>query len=467
MSTPPRFCVIFLLIAIVIAIPPTNRQMKYLPVREGGALILTIANQEHTSGHCCEVVRNNQMYKLLDSDKPIITANGEILEVVPIANQCALRIFGTNAGSAGGWMLRNHNGTTRRYNVTVLPAALDLGCPATDTDGCELINLDTNEKRFCGADVKDWSSTKYKCVYKATGSLEFKEEFLPRPTNSPIKTVTFHEVKPSETYHGNYILECKAKSKIARCTAEHLRTKRSFNINDGMQHSTYSAFKTRFEKGVCQFEVPQFGEDLRDEDVGKWALSITDEEGHYEQCHFILSPSKPRDVRHTKKRAVNKIQGSTIDCGEEVSYPITRCYMRDPDDKIIRQDSCLFKLGKVGRWTCGYNAVTAEVADEQREIHVHATGAIDPQANDLTMQCSHIYRSPLKTCLFISPTNRPFSVPLVEEEFKAGLCKITFESKEEMISGRWKCVIQGKNSDTDYSVDIEHAGHSEASAISP
>lgn len=471
MSTPPRFCVIFLLIAIVIAIPakpdpPTNRQMKHLTVREGVGLFLTVASQEHSSGQCCEVLRNNQKYKLLESNKQIITANGEILEVRPIANQCGLGIFETNAGSAGVWMLTNHNGTTRRYNVTVLPATLDLHCPETDTEGCELLNLETNERRFCGADVKDWP--KYKCVYKAAGSLEFQEEVLPRLAHSAAHTQNLREVKSSETYNGNYILECVTNAKISRCTAEHYRTKRSYNINDGMQHRTYSAFKTRFEKGVCQFEIPKFGEDLKDEDVGKWTLSIRDVEGHTVECPFILSSSKSRDVRHTKKRSVNKIKGSTIDCGEEAYYPVSRCYMRAPDNRIIRQkDSCLFKLDAVGRWTCGYNAVTAESPDEQREIHVHETGAIDPQvnSNDRTMQCNHIYRSPLKTCIFISPSNRPFSVPLVEEEFKAGLCKITFASRDEMISGRWKCVIQVKDSDTAFSVDIKHADDSEGSLL--
>lgn len=461
-----------LLVAILIAIPAHSQPPKVwttepyfneITIREGeGSFLLTMFsnNPDEGPGECCQVFRA-KWYDLKADRNSITTDEGELIEIRPLKNECTIRIWPAGGEvSSGVWKLRNHEGTQRRYNVTVLPANQNAGCPNRADESCKLINLSTNEERECGSDVADWVASRYKCVYKLHGSMAFREEVLP-PSPSALTRPHFEwkDVKESDTY-GSYILECSLADDetISECTVEHKDTRRQYSVQEGLQHRTYSAFKTNYGAGICQFEIPKQGEDLDENDVGRWVMSVRSTAGQHKFCHLIVAPPGAKDKREVDRQiAINKIQGSTITCGENALYPIERCYIRNPEDEIVRQkDCCQFQLDMPGKWTCGFNAATADMMDLQQPIHVYASGAIDGrQADDSSLQCRHIAGKKLKTCLFISPAKKPFSIALRTLTDEAGLCKITFADRtEELVAGTWKCVIQVSGQDAVHSVDI-------------
>lgn len=253
--------------------------------------------------------------------------------------------------------------------------------------------------------------------------------------------------------YGSFILECKSPYEIGHCAAEHLRSQRVFNIRDGLQHERYSSFKTNFAKRMCQFEIPKTN---YEDDVGKWELKVTDTSGVRTSCHFVLHSPVARRGRGSfsepVKQALNKLVNSTINCAEDVTYTINWCYIRDPDNIPTRSKDCKFTLNKTGEWLCGFNAGSSGLADIQQTIQVHSSGAIDGKFEANSLQCRHFNNKPLRTCIIISPENRPFSADV--NAMSAGICRATLKANVKMMNGEWKCVIQDKENDKLYETKI-------------
>lgn len=459
MVSSPRFGVLLLLLTSLVAVPARSNPpyIQSVVVREGGGFLMVMGNDpKEPKRDCCRVNRNDVPYNLANVASKT-TANGELLEIVRMQNDCMVRVLQTNMDSQGIWKLTNQGGTCRRYNITILPATENFDCPTTPSDACLLIDSVTKEERPCGADVSEWKQ--YKCQFKVPGSLAYKEVAYPKPARYIRDPTGWVEVKESETY-GNYLLECQTNDEvhIKHCTAEHLSSQRLYNIGDGLQHKKYSSFKTEFEDGVCQFEIPKSGEDVDEEDIGKWRMNVTDVGDKDVVCHFLLDTPARKLKRSPEKEQINMMIGTKVNCAENVPYKVTRCYIRTPDLNIERNNAaCEFTLNMPGEWICGYNSASWEHADVELKINVVESGAIDGQYNlaERVMSCSHIHGKQLKTCLFISPSMRPFSVPQAKLiQAPRGLCEITIEDEKDFEMGVWKCVIQEKNQDDYYSLDI-------------
>lgn len=381
-----------------------------------------------------------------------------MLEIQKIPKECVIRVYGTNRDSTGEWMLKNKDGICRRFNVSVVPATKD-ECPTVDADGCTLTNLVTKERRSCGTDLSDWKGQQYKCQFKVTGSLAYKEQILPKAITALSKDpIEWVEVKESQEYE-NYIMECKSDNEqpITHCMAKHLKSGRVFNIQDGLQHQVYSAFKTNLRKGVCQFEMPASAVE-NEANVGQWLVTLDREK---KTCRFLLRPLGPklkRDNESPATKQIHVIKDATINCAENVYYPITRCYIRTPDFMVIKDRNCKFPLVATGKWICGFNAATPGLKDIQQEIIVHESGAIDGHVDvdNLKLSCRFINEKPLKTCLFVSPNMRSYKgVSGSSEGSSPGHCSVQLKEILELEQGTWKCVIQTKHSDDHYSVDIQ------------
>lgn len=480
MARPP-FGIILLLVAVLIVLPtrpsasPNDYKLPYT-VRERTGIHLSmwdpVTNPDPAS--CCKLIRKGKIYDLT-SKSPIITEDGEILEVVPLDTQCAIRVIESKESSAGLWLIQNRNNVTRKIEVTMLPQEKTVECPKSDTDGCRLIHLETREPRKCGSNVTDWGP--YKCVYKVKGAMAFQEETLPhapeqlrnRPSTKP-----WPEVKLSEIYE-NYLLRCETEGTVQSCVAEHITSRRWFNIRDGLQHQHYSSFQTSLEDGICEFEIPEVKGTVADKDLGKWRITMRGSGGEQHICQFLVDTEENKQKRlkdaKNKLPVLNRVKGSTINCAEDYPHEVTTCYIRHPDGDTMRQDkdgACEFQLDKSGHWICGYytgdNEGEVEPVDVQQEIMVYDSEAINGRLDEekLRMSCEHLTKSPLKTCLFISPSNRPYSVAQADLDSEVGVCAIgldkvmdeMLDEQKKMKENIWKCVIQTKGSDAIYSTDV-------------
>lgn len=450
------------------AAPYTYISLERLTIREGEGFLLQVRHGINESG--CKLKHNDKEYDI-SHGQSMFTSGGELVVPMSIDGACAARIFNVKKSSQGQWELRNNRSRFRSVTVIVL-SSVSHQCPNTPSDDCELINLVTNEKRDCGADVSDWE--KYRCQYKLEGQLAYKEEIFPKSNKQRLEITQFNEVQEPRGF-SNFLLECKSKDNnpIKSCVAEHGKTGRVYNIQDGLQHNTYSAFRTYLRGGICQFEIPK---STADSDVGRWTLRVTDWDDSVKEqlCHFLILPSSTaaKDKRQlsTATRPVkNLLLGSTINCAEFSLHPIDRCYIRSPSFEIKSNNKdCEFTVDEIGHWICGHNAETKDHPDILQEIQVYDNAAIHGKVDEIksTLQCQHIYKEPLKTCLFVSPTKKPFSVP--SEKFESrefyfygddsrhlttGDCGIRFHDPNLLEDGTWECNIETEKGEL-LSVDI-------------
>lgn len=431
-------------------------------VREGEGFLVML---KHKRGESECILRHAGInYNM--TDKPKLGKNGEILDPVPNKEICLIRIYGARKTSGGEWMITNNRGSSNRVIVTIIPADSEAHCPENDTPHCKLIHLITNEERKCGADVHDWGDS-FKCQYQVKGMMQHKVEFMNKRThrNRVVKSTDIRYKDPIED-HFRIILECKTEdfSSIKRCSAAHLNSGRVFNVEDGLQGERYSAFQTDFASGICQFEIPK---PINPIDHGRWRLRITTDRDEKRMCHFVVAGPGPKQKRQTRledRPSKNMLKGASIKCDENAAHSVHRCFIRTPEFKLIFDKTCTFTLTEVGDWVCGYNAESKSDPDIQQKIIVYDNAAIEGKANenDRSVECHHIYKSPLQTCLFISPKNVPHDVPSEEFESDAysyykgsghlatGDCGIQFRKEKDFLKGTWKCIIKVGNG-ADYS----------------
>ena len=110
---------------------------------------------------------------------------------------------------------------------------------------------------------------------------------------------------------------------LEKCTAEHVQTKRMFYIQEGLLDSGFSAYKSDFSRGVCQFEIPRGGEE--DSNLaGSWFMTLTyqsSKKDHpygyngdpqfkppaYKTGSFILEANTTLEKQRLLKRAESRI----------------------------------------------------------------------------------------------------------------------------------------------------------------
>ena len=392
-------------------------------------------NNHISEQDCCRVFRKGSIYGFSNGSKKVVTADGEILERFESEKKCVIGIRGARMSSVGQWVLQNEKkGICHRFNVTVNPRSRYRGCPTKASDTCKLINLATKEERPCGSDCADWDQ--YKCVYAVTGSLPFMEELLPKKDNpgNPVQPNDWQEVKESEVYN-NYILRCTADESLRSCTANHMKSNMTYNVRDGLQHWIYSAFKTEFSAGICEFEIPK--ENAEEKDAGKWVLTVETEDGKQKQCHLIVSAKREKRESDSapEKQILRKAKGSKVVPldGDEL---IQSCFLRYPNNSIDYFKPCEFVVNDLGEHILGYTSLSQ--GEVQQKIEV-SSGAVDGTFDGNSLECSHIEGKRLSTCLFISPTMQLYSVPVVTLD-KPSVCKKSFDSPIEQ--GTWQCVIQ-------------------------
>lgn len=161
---------------------------------------------------------------------------------------------------------------------------------------------------------------------------------------------------------------------------------------------------------------------------------------------------------------------ATIECANNVFYPITVCYLLTQEgDILFSKDSVSFADGNcgfvvpAGNWTCGFNGPKEGNHDfvQNFEVIQYEKEIIDEKAKvaedgSVSIECHLIYKNQVKVCMLVSPSGIVFRPPTDQfksEEFSyygggslnTGDCGITISKEAEVESGFWKCLIVKMN----------------------
>lgn len=252
------------------------------------------------------------------------------------------------------------------------------------------------------------------------------------------------------------------------CSIEHVPSGRRYEIGNGKIYGRYSAYKTRLESSLCQFEIPA-AEDATDGGLWKITSSMTYTDDFAtitknQTCHFYVSSSMKTEnsVQGSPARKVIKTMDDTvtINCATEMDYPIEMCYLFIKQGMtmttINTPNHCEFVV-PAGNWTCRFNGRTAEEDDVQQHFEViqYDTAIIDgavtrTQEGKLRMECHYIRNVPIQHCLFVSPEGKIFrprkntvkgSSYSAGAELSTGECSIEFSQEVKVDRGDWTCNI--------------------------
>lgn len=453
-------------------------------VAEGEAFVLTIPRKLEHSHH--NLPQCSLETKGTTFHQSTIKSSGEVLEKLESREYCQFKVKNVSAvTSRGEWRLkaqwtsdrgkRETDTQTKAVNVNVNPRTIPKCPPNPSSDDCELKNLETNETRNCKTVPNDWKS--FECSYFEQGVMEVRKV-------NGFQYLTFESAPqalmqsgPNFVEGNTAILECKSGRIITSCTIEHFgASHRRFNIEEGLAYRDYTAFKTLFQDGVCQFQMPS---PIRDVDAGSWTIHIQGQNDmENRKCDFMLkSPYSSIEKSSTDSIIIINTteEEAVIPCARGLTYPLTKCYMPMPDMSIIEfkeplDGICEFTV-KPGIWICGFNRESPNEPDILRHFEVRQFNneAIEGKANmnDQTLSCRHIYKKALSACIFLSPSGQIYSLPSerfyahhrfhyhpADNKLSDGYCGIKFLSKMLIEDGTWKCIIQVKNNDQDFSLDI-------------
>lgn len=111
----------------------------------------------------------------------------------------------------------------------------------------------------------------------------------------------------------------------------------------------------------------------------------------------------------------------------------------------------------LNEFTCVFNREKPDDADfvQPVDVRLHSNRVINGNVEEKTIECHHIHEQPIDSCIFVSPTNKLYSVPSDKykgEDFKyhgpangfsRGACGAEFNSDLE--NGQWTCILKTLN----------------------
>lgn len=457
-------------------------------VASGEGFLIRLALAGDVPLQNCQLTRNNKLYLLspgLNQSHDLST--GESVYPFDYNNtyECGIRALNAQKASEGTWKLTSidENGTEVSGISTVTVLKEEDWCPE-QTQNCKITDLITKDEFSCNK--QNLTGTIYQCQYFAKGQMSLKT--IVEKKNAP---------QPHDPYQvtrlGSTILECRNQTtpnSLKGCVVQHVPSKRNFSVTEGLQDIRYSAYKSDFAKGICQFEIP---EEIKDDDVGIWTMTIETEFKGYEYdnyydnryvtrswfktCKFHLRGNKTLE----KEKIVNRTQTTVvvkmiedlvkIQCAKDVYYPINVCYLVLKDDIIFAEDYSALADGNcefwvpAGNWTCGFNGPSDGDTDFEQKFQViqYKSEIVDEALNvvengSVSMECHLIEKQPIKFCMFVSPSGkvyRPSSDTYKSKDYSfykggemaTGDCGVEFskEFSKTVESGDWKCVIVKTN----------------------
>lgn len=312
-----------------------------------------------------------------------------------------------------------------------------------------------------------------------------------------ISTVEIVKELPEKKFPEDRTYRCETSlGVIEYCIAENLNTKVIVNNEDHLVGEEYSSGQTRFQEGVCELVILP-----HTKNTGIWRtyIKVKGLNGtgfDYDGCIFTDQSSVKDDYIVLKEKLIKDITtvksisftaNRTIIC-PTVPYPLTRCYLRMPDNKIITPPAQLFKrtskMGicvfpnvnlQQGNLICSFNSFDLNEPDFQQEyiveekqsfIKVSSSVTINKFAVDLELGCKMALETELHNCLFISPSGELYHLP--SSSFKSrrhsyrgeglfvGDCGVIIKDRTmEDYHGNWTCHLDANLFQTDKSILIE------------
>lgn len=445
-------------------------------VEEGEGFNLRIAHYTMYENFIrCEVRRLDESVDLSKDDEEFFKLKtGETLfRLFHTTNECGVRVYKANKASAGEWRLaiymENGTFTVERTEVSVVQKP-EPKCPEKSPHFCYLASVNSKEKKW-SCNFRDRNMTDM-CHFASPGAMEFKSVDLGRRDDR----LDHYKGKIFKVEH-SHILSCEVPVrsssesgtfKAHQCRITHLPTGRVLNIEDGLQHQRYSAFKTDLKKNICQLEIPNpIGDD-----AGTWQMVVKNSEHSLHYCEFQLHDIErlKRDLeeKSSNTEVINMLQNDTtvtIPCAKDLPYAIYRCYFQTNTDIIfspaqadLDKGTCSMQLynHELGSTvTCGFNGFHKNDPDFVRKFSIekHQNELEIQQIHSNVLQCRQVFNEPLKNCLFESPSKGIYSLPTDTfatnsfsffnedgQKLKKGYCAIALSNGSKLEEGIWRCI---------------------------
>lgn len=399
-------------------------------------------------------------------------------------NEYVVRV--RNVITSGTWklLLKNERGQNinQGFTINVIKRNNERTCPGNSDAYCSITERNTQNSYKCGS-PESTTIKNYLCKFLTEGVMPQREI---KGKEDEMKKCVEEESFNGGKIFSNQLYEAEAT--IKSCYIMNTRTGMAYNIRDSWQDTRYSSLRTSFKKKMCQFEIPA---PLIAEDAGKWVLYVKyqskDRDEKVQECPFKikLPGDLPAWKEEVKKPIVivkhkNDFQERNLKvdltCVQDTPYDLHRCYMV-MDSKIKSSgdtaEGChskiplgaLYDFPFTKDMKCGFNGPTKDDPDYIRDVQIKIFNnyVINERFNETanTLECQHIYESPITSCFFMSPDKKLYSVPssaYKDDTFSAfggsfdtGNCGIQFLTRPA--AGIWKCTIETTDNQL-YSTDI-------------
>lgn len=393
------------------------------------------------------------------------------------AQDCGVRVHGVKRKSTAEWIFKADSGEGHRrakMQVKVLPKKSDHKCVASATTHCERWNLADKQKMSCNDPTPPgWEKTECRITRRgAMRTMVVDESAASKEENSTGGYSSVQEVD------GMKVLECSIPKgdQVIMCLIRNEGTGEVFNIQPGLLDTRYSARMTDFTENRCQFEIPK---ELTDNEEGLWTMEMTRKDASKEphRCRYYLGMTKfinsMRTMAGTEIPIDTLEENVTFECVNDAPYPIRRCYLQSQfeplfqfgvDKEEMEKGNCKFKVNlkkqiddkKKNNWAfhCGFNGPKEDDLDiiQPFRVRYFENKVIDGKVNsaEKTLECHYIYRTAIKSCVFVSPSESIISVP--SDNYKAtdfdyhgagfskGACGVKFKG-DQLEAGQWTCFI--------------------------
>lgn len=451
-------------------------------VAEGEGFLVSFAPDEGPWDVCNVTIsgtkKAQEVYEPLNATETKSTAFGVLETFEP--GDCGVRVHNVSldAHDTKWSFIAIHGDHTRRKKLQL---SVDLKdsfiCPDKSKDICFWRNpLNPKDRQKCQDNEPAWKDAY--CEMKRTGSMKLMEVKRPEKIDT-----SFQEFTPIQANKaGRSYLSCEAKKPVKSCSITQSLTGRTYNIEDGLQHGQYSAYLTQIHKRRCQFEMPKT---IEKDDEGIWTIQMQLKDGTEHTCRFnLLRTEFMKNIDERTKEAVvidtmdNQL---TITCVENLPYAVRKCFLLSevgPEFQFsnnatdLLNGHCRFSITvdtsrdlklndhHVNKFTCVFNREKPDEADFVQPLHVrlHTNPVINGKVGDQTLECHHIHKTPIDSCILVSPSKKPYSVPSEKYKgkdfeyhgppngFSQGACGAKFQS--ELEEGQWTCIIKeaGENS---------------------
>lgn len=463
---------------------------KYVTVEEGQGFLVSFPSLgESVWERCSMTIGSETVDYELDFEKKS-TAYGMFTPFSIGEKNCGLRVYNVTAKSNGQWIFKGLRGgdKTHRHAVAEINvlAKKDLKiCPkSVSKNFCQIQDSVTKNINTCG-NVPNWMN--YFCHFTRNGAMEAVQVEV-NDNESTRGESSIYSFTPVKEEKDKKILSCsvplKEGSSVTMCIITHIASGTVYNIQNGLQHERYSSMMTHHAERICEFEVPTPVEVAEE---GIWEMQMTLDNKKVHTCKFTLGWTE--FVTATREKTQSPIVVDTlkkterITCVENAPYPIEGCFLissyspfflYNTEGDEMAKGNCKFDVNLNVEYDtakrdfiCGFNSPKENDDDFIQPITVRyftnkvIDGKVDPVAK--TMECHHIERTQIHSCVFVSPKkDEIISVPSDEYKtpefeyfgrgFAVGACGVKFMTSTPA-PGQWTCYINDGNKATPLSTE--------------